>query len=248
MLGCASCILAARPEMAPLLAIEGLTGGYGRSQVLHGVDLTVAAGEVVALMGRNGMGKTTLLRRCMGLLPARAGNITFDGAAITDAATHQIVRAGLGYVPQGREIFDDFSVADNLRLSLLGRAKTTMPAALFTWFPLLTERRGQRAGTLSGGEQQMLAIARALVPGPRLILLDEPSEGIQPSLVHAIGEQLAAIVQATGLSLLLVEQNVDLVTMLAERVAFMERGRIVETCPVADLAAADGPLARHLSL
>jgi urea ABC transporter ATP-binding protein UrtE len=230
-----------------MLAIEGLTGGYGDSRVLHGVDLEVAAGEVVALMGRNGMGKTTLLRRCMGLLPARGGSIYLDGADITAAPTHQIVRAGLGYVPQGREIFDDFSVADNLRLSLLGCARAAMPAALFTWFPLLAERSHQRAGTLSGGEQQMLAIARALVPVPRLLLLDEPSEGIQPSLVHAIGEQLAAIVKETGLSLLLIEQNVDLVTMLAHRVAFMTRGRIVETCPVADLAAA-GPLARHLSL
>jgi urea ABC transporter ATP-binding protein UrtE len=230
-----------------MLAIEGLTGGYGDSRVLHGVDLEVAAGEVVALMGRNGMGKTTLLRRCMGLLPARGGSIHLDGADITAAPTHQIVRAGLGYVPQGREIFDAFSVADNLRLSLLGCVKADLPAALFTWFPLLAERSHQRAGTLSGGEQQMLAIARAVAPGPRLLLLDEPSEGIQPSLVHAIGEQLAAIVKETGLSLLLVEQNVDLVTMLAHRVAFMARGRIVETCPVADLAAA-GPLARHLSL
>jgi ABC-type branched-subunit amino acid transport system ATPase component len=230
-----------------MLAIEGLTAGYGRAQVLHGVDLTVAAGEVVALMGRNGMGKTTLLRRCMGLLPARGGSIRFGGADVTSSSTCRIVRAGMGYVPQGREIFDDFSVADNLRLSLLGCAKTDLPAALFTWFPLLAERRDQRAGTLSGGEQQMLAIARALAPGPGLLLLDEPSEGIQPSLVHAIGEQLAAIVKETGLSLLLIEQNVDLVTMLAHRVAFMTRGRIVETCPVADLAAA-GPLARHLSL
>jgi urea ABC transporter ATP-binding protein UrtE len=231
-----------------MLAIAGLTGGYGDSRVLHGVDLAVAAGEVVALMGRNGMGKTTLLRRCMGLLPARSGSIHFDGAAITRTPTHQIVRAGLGYVPQGREIVADFSVADNLRLSLLGCAQANLPAALFAWFPLLAERRHQRAGTLSGGEQQMLAIARALAPGPRLLLLDEPSEGIQPSLVHAIGEQLSAIVKETGLSLLLVEQNVDLVTMLADRVAFMERGRVVQTCPVADLAAADGPLIRHLSL
>jgi urea ABC transporter ATP-binding protein UrtE len=231
-----------------MLAIEGLTAGYGDSRVLHGVDLEVAAGEVVALMGRNGMGKTTLLRRCMGLLPARAGSVRFDGADLTGAATHRIVRAGIGYVPQGREIFGDFSVADNLRLGILGCAKPSPPEALFTWFPLLAERREQRAGTLSGGEQQMLAIARALAPGPRLLLLDEPSEGIQPSLVHAIGEQLAAIVQQTGLSLLLVEQNVDLVTMLAHRVAFMARGRIVESCPVADLATVDGPLARQLSL
>jgi ABC-type branched-subunit amino acid transport system ATPase component len=231
-----------------MLAIEGLTAGYGRAQVLHGVDLTVAAGEVVALMGRNGMGKTTLLRRCMGRLPARGGSIRFGGADVTASSTCRIVRAGMGYVPQGREIFDDFSVADNLRLSLLGCGRVDLPQALFRWFPLLAERRDQRAGTLSGGEQQMLAIARALVPEPKLLLLDEPSEGIQPSLVHAIGEQQAAIVRATGLSLLLVEQNVDLVTMLAHRVAFMARGRIVETCPVADLAAADGPLARHLSL
>jgi ABC-type branched-subunit amino acid transport system ATPase component len=231
-----------------MLSVAGLTGGYGDNRVLHGVDLEVAAGEVVALMGRNGMGKTTLLRRCMGLLPARAGTIRFDGADITQLATHRIVRAGMGYVAQGREIFDDFSVADNLRLSLLGCARGAPPAALLDWFPILAERSDQRAGTLSGGEQQMLAIARALAPGPRLLLLDEPSEGIQPSLVHAIGEQLGAIVRETGLTLLLVEQNVDLVTTLADRVAFMERGRIALTCPVADLAAADGPLVRHLSL
>jgi ABC-type branched-subunit amino acid transport system ATPase component len=123
-----------------------------------------------------------------------------------------------------------------------------VPAALLDWFPILAQRGDQRAGTLSGGEQQMLAIARALAPGPRLLLLDEPSEGIQPSLVYAIGEQLGAIVRTTGLTLLLVEQNVDLVTTLAHRVAFMERGRIVETCLVAELGAEGGPLARHLSL
>jgi ABC-type branched-subunit amino acid transport system ATPase component len=184
----------------------------------------------------------------MGLLPARAGTIRFDGADITRLATHQIVRAGLGYVAQGREIFDGFSVADNLRLSLLGCERTNAPAELFAWFPILAERQDQRAGTLSGGEQQMLAIARALAPGPRLLLLDEPSEGIQPSLVHAIGEQLGAIVKETGLTLLLVEQNVDLVTTVADRALFMDRGRIVEACAVADLTAADGPLARHLSL
>jgi ABC-type branched-subunit amino acid transport system ATPase component len=231
-----------------MLKVEGLTCGYGDSRVLHGVDLEVAAGEVVALMGRNGMGKTTLLRRCMGLLPARAGTICFDGADISYLATHQIVRGGMGYVAQGREIFDDFSVADNLRLSLLGRARSAPPAALLDWFPILASRSDQRAGTLSGGEQQMLAIARALAPGPRLLLLDEPSEGIQPSLVHGIGEQLGAIVRQTGLTLLLAEQNVDLVSTLADRVAFMDRGRIVETCPVADLAAEGGPLVRHLSL
>jgi urea ABC transporter ATP-binding protein UrtE len=231
-----------------MLKIEGLTCGYGDSRVLHGVDLEVAAGEVLALMGRNGMGKTTLLRCCMGLLPIRCGTIRFAGADITHLATHRIVRAGLGYIAQGREIFDDLSVADNLRLSLLGCARTTAPAALLDWFPILAERSEQRAGTLSGGEQQMLAIARALAPEPRLLLLDEPSEGIQPSLVHAIGEQLGAIVRETGLTLLLVEQNVDLVTTLASRVAFMARGRIVETCPVAGLAVADGPLMRHLSL
>jgi urea ABC transporter ATP-binding protein UrtE len=231
-----------------MLKVAGLACGYGDSRVLHGVDLEVAAGEVMALMGRNGMGKTTLLRCCMGLLPARAGSIRFDGADITHLATHRIVRAGLGYVAQGREIFDDLSVADNLRVSLLGGARSTAPAALLGWFPVLASRSEQRAGTLSGGEQQMLAIARALATEPRLLLLDEPSEGIQPSLVHAIGEQLGSIVRQTGLTLLLVEQNVDLVTTLASRVAFMERGRIVESCPVADLAAADGPLVRHLSL
>jgi ABC-type branched-subunit amino acid transport system ATPase component len=231
-----------------ILAVAGLTCGYGDSQVLHGVDLELTGGEVLALMGRNGMGKTTLLRRCMGLLPARAGSIRLAGVDITHLATHRIVHAGLGYVAQGREIFDDLSVADNLRLSLLGSRRSAPPAALLDWFPVLAERGDQRAGTLSGGEQQMLAIARALAPEPKLLLLDEPSEGIQPSLVHAIGEQLGAIVREAGLTLLLVEQNVDLVSTLADRVAFMDRGRIVETCPVAALAAADGPLVRHLSL
>jgi ABC-type branched-subunit amino acid transport system ATPase component len=131
---------------------------------------------------------------------------------------------------------------------LLGCARSALPPALLDWFPILASRSDQRAGTLSGGEQQMLAIARALAPGPRLLLLDEPSEGIQPSLVHAIGEQLGSIVRETGLTLLLVEQNVDLVTTLADRVAFMERGRIALTCPIADLAAEGGPLVRYLSL
>jgi urea ABC transporter ATP-binding protein UrtE len=231
-----------------MLSIKGLSGGYGDSQILHGVDLEIASGEVLALMGRNGMGKTTLLRRCMGLLPARAGSIRFDGTDVTHLPTHRIVRAGMGYVAQGREIFDELSVADNLRLSLLGCARTAVPAALCQWFPILTSRQNQRAGMLSGGEQQMLAIARALAAEPKLLLLDEPSEGIQPSLVHTIGEQLGAIVKATGLTLLLVEQNVDLVITLADWVLFMDRGRIVETCAVAELAAEGGPLARHLSL
>jgi ABC-type branched-subunit amino acid transport system ATPase component len=235
---------------AALLQVEGLVAGHEGSQVLHGVDLEVAPGEVVACMGRNGMGKTTLLRRLMGLLPARGGRIVLAGRDITALPPHALARAGVGYVAQGRDLFDDFTVADNLRLGGLGRGrgKNDLPERLLSWFPILAERRRQRAGTLSGGEQQMLAIARALVGSPRLLLLDEPSEGVQPSMVEEIGRRLGEVVAATGLSLLLVEQNVDLMQTLASRVAFMDRGRIVETCPVAGLAAVDGPLQRHLSL
>jgi urea ABC transporter ATP-binding protein UrtE len=233
---------------APLLSVKGLRAGYGDSQVLEGVDLEVAPAEVVALMGRNGMGKTTLLRRLMGLLQVRGGRIELDGRDVTTSPTHELARAGIGYVAQGRDIFDDFTVADNLRLGGLGCAGTRPPGPVLEWFPVLAERHAQRAGTLSGGEQQMLAIARALVAAPKLLLLDEPSEGVQPSVVHEIGLRLREITAATGLAVLLVEQNVDLVTTLAARAAFMDRGRIVETCGIEELEAEDGPLRRHLSL
>jgi ABC-type branched-subunit amino acid transport system ATPase component len=234
--------------VSPLLEVAGLIAGHGDGSVLQGVDLTVARGEVLGLMGRNGMGKTTLLRRLVGLLPPRAGRIALDGEDVSAWPSHRLARAGLGYVAQGRELFDELTVEQNLRLGGLGRGRSRVDERVHAWFPILAERRRQRAGTLSGGEQQMLAIARALAAAPKLLLLDEPSEGVQPSVVQEIAFRLGEIAAATGLTVLLVEQNVDLVTTLADRVAFMDRGRIVETCAVGALAVADGPLQRHLGL
>jgi len=233
-----------------MLTIEDLHGGYGESEVLHGVELEVGAGEALALLGRNGMGKTTLLRTVMGLLPLRHGRIRFDGRDITGWPSHRIARAGIAYVPQGREIFADFTVEENLQLGLLGRApRQREPAArIFDWFPVLAERRRQRAGTLSGGQQQMLALGRALAVTPKLLLLDEPTEGIQPSIVHEIGLTLRRIATEAGIALLLVEQNVDLVTLVASRCAFLDNGVVVETCPVALLAEPGSAQRRHLAL
>lgn len=233
-----------------MLTIEGLHAGYGESEVLHGIDLAVGTGEALALLGRNGMGKTTLLRRIMGLLPATRGRIIFDDRDISHWPSHRIARAGIAYVPQGREIFADFTVAENLRLGWLGRApaQRAPEKRIFDWFPLLAERRDQRAGTLSGGQQQMLALGRALAVMPKLLLLDEPSEGIQPSIVHQIGSTLRRIADEAGIALLLVEQNIDLVGAVAERCVFLDNGRVVETCPVERLAEPGSAQRRHLAL
>jgi urea ABC transporter ATP-binding protein UrtE len=233
-----------------MLSVRDLHAGYGESSVLHGVDLDVTPSEVTALLGRNGMGKTTLLKTVMGLLPARRGRVRFGDAEIECWPTHRIALAGLAYVPQGREIFGSFTVAENLRLGFLaheGPAQQTV-AQVLDWFPVLKERARQRAGTMSGGQQQMLAIARALVSRPKLLLLDEPTEGIQPSIVEEIGDILRRIVEETKLTVLLVEQNVDLVTRLAQRCAFMDNGAVVESCAIERLAADPAILHRHLSL
>ena len=233
-----------------MLSVRGLHAGYGASAVLHGVDLDVSAGEVTALLGRNGMGKTTLLKTVMGLLPPRSGSVRFGDLEIDRWPTHRIARAGLAYVPQGREIFGAFTVADNLRLGFLAHNGLPQQSAaqVLDWFPVLKERDRQRAGTLSGGQQQMLAIARALVSRPKLLLLDEPTEGIQPSIVEEIGDILRRIVEETALTVLLVEQNVDLVTRLAQRCAFMDNGVVVESCAIEQLHADPAILHHHLSL
>jgi urea ABC transporter ATP-binding protein UrtE len=233
-----------------MLSIRGLHAGYGESSVLHGVDLDVTAGEVTALLGRNGMGKTTLLKTAMGLLPARRGSVRFGDVEISRWPTHRIARAGLAYVPQGREIFGTFTVAENLRLGFLAHAGLPQHpvAQVLEWFPVLAERSRQRAGTMSGGQQQMLAIARALVGRPKLLLLDEPTEGIQPSIVEEIGDILRRIVKETALTVLLVEQNVDLVARLAQRCAFMDNGAVVESCGIERLHAEPAILHHHLSL
>jgi ABC-type branched-subunit amino acid transport system ATPase component len=223
-----------------MLAVEGLVAGYRGGRVLQGVTLAVGPGEVVALVGRNGMGKSTLLRTLMGLVPA-GGSMRLDGVEMLGRPPHEIARAGVGWVPQGRQVFAGLTVAENLRLGARGGDP---PQALLASFPVLAERGRQRAGSLSGGEQQQLALARALAGRPRLLLLDEPSEGVQPSLVDRIGDTIGRIALG-GIGVLLVEQNLDLVREVAGRVLVMEKGRIVAAHEAA-AARELGLLERHL--
>jgi len=234
-----------------VLRVAGLEAGYqAGSRILRGLDIEIAAGEVVALMGRNGMGKTTFLRAVMGLVPASAGTIAFDGRPILGLRPFEISNLGIAYVPQGREVFRRFTVEENLILGLLGKRKAPaeVPGRVYEWFPILAERRRQRAGTMSGGEQQQLAIARALVGRPRLLLLDEPSEGIQPSIVQSIAATVGRIAMEEGLTILLVEQNLNLVLALARRCLFIENGRIADGAPVDRLRDDPALLDRYLSV
>jgi branched-chain amino acid transport system ATP-binding protein/urea transport system ATP-binding protein len=233
-----------------MLKVEALEAGYRGSRVLTGLDLEVPEGRVTALLGRNGMGKTTLLRALIGLVPVSAGTVIFAGRPITGLKPYKISNLGMAYVPQGREIFADFTVEENLRMGRLGKpnGKGTVPASAYEIFPVLAERRRQRAGTLSGGQQQQLAIARALVGEPRLLLLDEPSEGIQPSIVEQIGQSLGQLSRDRDLTVLLVEQNVDLVLSLATSCAFIENGVIVARHEVEALRRDRAIVHRHLAV
>jgi branched-chain amino acid transport system ATP-binding protein/urea transport system ATP-binding protein len=211
-----------------MLILEGITAGYGGGRVLQGIDLEIAAGTVTALLGRNGMGKTTLMKAIMGLLRPSAGRILFDGRDIAGKKPYEIANAGIGYVPQGREIFPDFTVMENLLMGVLGKPadRRDIPGSLFDSFPILKERLDQKAGTMSGGQQQQLAIARALAGRPRLLLLDEPSEGIQPSIVREIAATMRAVAERDGLTVLVVEQNVEMVFDMARDCAFIENGQL----------------------
>ncbi len=232
------------------LTLSGVVAGYGKGTVLKGIDLDVGSGERVGLLGRNGAGKTTLMRVLMGLVPARAGDIRFGRHPIHALETFRIARLGLAYVPQGRDLFADFSVEQNLLLGAVARAdraaRDLSPA--YEAFPWLHARRGERAGSLSGGQQQQLAIARAIVARPRLLLLDEPLEGVQPAVVDEIVDALARLCAASGMGLLLIEQNVDVVLALCGRVAFIESGEVREALPSG--AVRDDPLRieRYLGL
>jgi len=215
-----------------MLDVEGVHTYYGDSHVLHGVSLRVGAGEAVALLGRNGVGKTTLIRSIVGFTPARAGAVRLDDRDITRLPAHAIARRGVGLVPQGRRIFAPLSVTENLMLGAREARAVTAGGPTFTreavWdiFPRLRERALQGGGTLSGGEQQMLAIGRALMTNARIILLDEPSEGLAPLIVREIGRVLVRL-KEQGLSILLVEQNVPLALRVADRVYVMSKGQIV---------------------
>jgi urea ABC transporter ATP-binding protein UrtE len=217
----------------PAIAIRDLAAGYGGKPVLQGVDMTIGRGEVVAVIGRNGVGKTTLMRALIGLLPASSGEIRFDGDPINTFGAHQRARRGIGYVPQGRDVFPRMSVEDNLRVGVRPGAADIERA--YEVFPILRERKRQAAGTLSGGQQQQLAIGRVLVAQPRLILLDEPSEGIQPSIVQEIARVITALNRSAGTTILLVEQNIDTIRAMAQRCYVMDKGRIVAELAPADL-------------
>ena len=213
-----------------MLRVDEISVGHGRVPVLHDVSLSLEAGEILCLMGRNGAGKTTLLRAIMGLLPLGAGAITLDDLRLDRLPAHRVPMAGLGYVPQGRRLFAGLSVAENLRVGLMARETGTGTGteardAALGLFPALAARLGQRAETLSGGEQQMLALARALCLRPRVLLLDEPTEGLQPSMIAAIRDAVAQQ-RAQGVAVLLVEQRLDAVLPVADRVAFLENGRM----------------------
>ncbi len=209
------------------LELRGLAAGYGAGPIIAGIDLDVHAGEIVAVMGRNGMGKTTLLRALMGETRIEGGSVSLDGRRLERLPSHAIARAGLGYVPQGRAIFKDLTVAENLRLGqFASNPKTGNREFDLSVFPVLKERARQRAGTLSGGEQQQLAIARALAGDPRIVLLDEPSEGVQPSIVEAIGMLLQRLAAERTIGILLVEQQLDLAVDIADRTVLLEKGRI----------------------
>jgi branched-chain amino acid transport system ATP-binding protein len=230
-----------------MLKLEGVTAQYGKSRVLQGVDLEVREGEAVALLGRNGVGKTTTLRAIMRLTPPSGGKVSFDGTDLAGVKPHAIANLGLGYVPQGRRIFPKLTVLENLCIGL-GRTPAEADLAhVFSRFPVLKERASQVGGTLSGGEQQQLAIGRCLVMRPKILLLDEPTEGIMPILVSAIRREIKAINQ-TGVSILLVEQNVRVALQVSDRVYFMEKGRITYSGTTAEVRARPDLVHRYLGV
>ncbi|HET6366146.1 MAG TPA: ABC transporter ATP-binding protein [Pseudomonadales bacterium] len=228
-----------------MLEVDGIHTYYGESHVLHGVSLRVAAGEAVALLGRNGAGKTTVMRSIVGFTPPRAGRVVFEGQPIERWPAYRIARRGLALVPQGRRIFAPLSVRENLLLG--ARPSGWTLERVFELFPRLRERQAQLGGTLSGGEQQMLAIARALLTNGRLLLLDEPSEGLAPLIVREIGTTLRAL-KAQRLSLLLVEQNYHLALRVADRVYVMNKGQIVYQGTPAGLEADEEVKRRYLGV
>ncbi|MDO8890679.1 MAG: urea ABC transporter ATP-binding subunit UrtE [Sulfurimicrobium sp.] len=219
-----------------MLTVENLNQYYGGSHILRNVGFTAPTGQVTTLLGRNGVGKTTLLKCLMGLVPAKSGSIVFDGKDVTHAASHARVKAGIGYVPQGREIFPRLTVEENLRMGLATRpAGTPIPERIFEMFPVLKQMMKRRGGDLSGGQQQQLAIGRALAFGPRLLILDEPTEGIQPSIIKDIERAIRSLAEEGSMAILLVEQYYDFARSLADQYLLMERGEIIRQGPGADM-------------
>ena len=231
-----------------MLEIHDIHAAYGNVRVLFGLSLTVRPGEIHCLLGRNGAGKTTAIKAVMGLIPLLSGKVELDGETLSELAPHEIPGRGVGLIPQGRRLFSELTVAENLEIGLMVR--TTGDGTreeVLDMFPRLRERLRQPAATLSGGEQQMLAVARALCIRPKALLLDEPTEGLQPSMIALIRETLLRLRDA-GVATLLVEQRVDAVLSVADRVTFIENGRNVESIPAADVAGDRERLARYLGV
>ena len=212
-----------------LLEVTGLYAGYGSTPVLHGIDLAIQPEEIVGVIGRNGVGKTTMMRALIGLIGGSAGSIRFRGIELLRTSAERRARAGIGYIPQGREVFARMSVEENLKVGEMvgGPAGEKLYDMVYDLFPVLAERRRQKAGTLSGGQQQQLAIGRAMIGNPDLLLLDEPSEGIQPSIVADIGRAMQRINRELGTTILFVEQNLDMIMTVSQRCYVMDKGRIV---------------------
>jgi urea transport system ATP-binding protein len=231
-----------------VLTVQTLNQFYGGSHTLWDVDLTVAEGSRTCLMGRNGVGKTTLLKCIMGLLPARQGSVTFDGIDLLRCAAEDRARLGIGYVPQGREIFSHLTVEENLRVGLGIRknGNRAIPSRVFELFPVLKQMLYRRGGDLSGGQQQQLAIGRALVLQPKMLILDEPTEGIQPNIVHEIGDIVLRLNREEGLTVLLVEQKLPFARRIASEFCILDKGRRVAAGPIDDLT--DQVVRAHLSV
>ena len=231
-----------------MLAIKTLNQFYGGSHTLWDVNLDIPPGSRMCLMGRNGMGKTTLLKCIMGLQAVTSGGIVFDGSDLIKCAAEQRARLGIGYVPQGREIFSQLTVEENLRVGLGVRKNgpRTIPARIFDLFPVLKKMLNRRGGDLSGGQQQQLAIGRALVLEPKLLILDEPTEGIQPNIVHEIGDIILRLNKEEGLTVLLVEQKLPFARRVASEFCVLDKGRRVAAGPISDLT--DEVVRAHLSV
>tara|TARA_B110000208_G_scaffold79281_1_gene101330 strand:+ start:114 stop:809 length:696 start_codon:yes stop_codon:yes gene_type:complete len=231
-----------------MLELNGVHAAYGKVQTLRGVSFTANAGEIVCLVGRNGAGKTTTMKSIMGLLPLSAGTMTLEGKELTKMQTHLIPREGIGYIPQGRRLFPELSVEENIEIGLMTRGEGADTREwVLELFPRLRERLKQAAGTLSGGEQQMLATARALCLRPKVLLLDEPTEGLQPSMIDLIIDVIVKM-KAEGFAIVLVEQRVDTVLSIADRAVFIENGKTVDTATPAELALAPKKITKYLGV
>jgi branched-chain amino acid transport system ATP-binding protein len=242
----------ANPHTDPLVAVEDIHTYYGKSHILHGVSLQVGRGEVVGLLGRNGVGKSTTLKTIMGLIHPHRGKIALAGKPITSLPAHKLARLGIGYVPEDRRIFRLLTVMENLRTGLdrhgvTPERKQALLDKVFAYFPVLAERRNQAGGTLSGGEQQMLAIARAMMLEPKIILLDEPTEGLMPRMVSQI-RAIIEVLHGEGVAILLVEQNVPLTLAASERVYIMEKGAIRHHAAASDLNVNDPVIQQYLGV